>query len=223
MEVDWSIGEIVSAIERVGQTDNTLIVFTSDNGPWLSYGDHAGSTAGLREGKGTMWEGGYREPCVMTWPGTIPPNTSCDKLTSTIDLLPSFAKLVGADLPKQTIDGKPILDLMLGVHGAESPHESFAGYYSGGQLQVIRNERFKLVFPHRYRTLDGGDGGTDGTPVSYKNKHSGLELYDLDNDVYETTNVIANHPEVVKQLQGLAEIYREQFGDKLQKLSLIHI
>lgn len=217
MEVDWSIGEIVAAIERAGQIENTLIVFTSDNGPWLSYGDHAGNTAGLREGKGTMWEGGYREPCIMTWPGTIPPNTSCDKLASTIDLLPSVAKLVGAKLPKQTIDGKPILDLMLDTPGAKSPHESFAGYYGGGQLQIVRNERFKLVFPHRYRTLDGGVGGTDGMPVPYKNRQSDLELYDLDKDVNETNNVIAQYPGVVKQLQGRAEIYREQLGDQLQK------
>lgn len=217
MEVDWSIGEIMSAIKNVGQENNTLVVFTSDNGPWLAYGDHAGNTRGLREGKGTMWEGGYREPCVMHWPSVIPAGTTCDKLASTIDLLPTIAELAGADLPDQPIDGKSILDLMMGVANSVSPHASFAGYYQGGQLQIVRNERFKLVFPHRYRTLDGGDGGKDGMPVNYLNKQTKLELYDLDRDVNETTNVIDQYPEVVMELEVEAAKYRTLFGDTLRK------
>lgn len=217
MEVDWSIGQIMSAIERAGDDQNTLVIFTSDNGPWLAYGDHAGSTGGLREGKGTMWEGGYREPCVMHWPGVIPAGTTCDKLASTIDLLPTIARVAGADLPAQPIDGKSILDLMLDLPGAVSPHASFAGYYQGGQLQIVRNERFKLVFPHRYRTLDGGPGGAEGMPVVYKSKQTELELYDLDNDVNETTNVIDERPDVVQELQAEASRYRNMFGDTLLK------
>ncbi|TWU04000.1 sulfatase family protein [Neorhodopirellula pilleata] len=217
MEVDWSIGQIMSAIKNAGQEENTLVVFTSDNGPWLSYGDHAGSTRGLREGKGTMWEGGYREPCLMHWPGTIPAGTTCDKLASTIDLLPTIARLAGAELPERTIDGKPIVDLMLDVPGAVSPHTSFAGYYGGGQLQIVRNERFKLVFPHRYRTLNGRPGGTGGMPTDYSQQSSGFELYDLENDVSETTNVMDQYPDVVVELQAAAEQYRVQLGDSLQK------
>jgi arylsulfatase A len=218
MEVDWSVGEILSAIESIDQQKNTLVIFTSDNGPWLSYGNHAGSAAPLREGKGTQWEGGVREPTVMWWPETIPAGTTCETFCSTIDVLPTIVELTGGKAPERKIDGHSIVDLMLDVPGAKSPHESFVGYYGGGQLQTIRNERFKLVFPHAYRTLGDREPGKDGMPDGYAMTKSGLELYDLDADVSETTNVIEAHPEVVKQLQAAAEIYRQQLGDKLQKV-----
>ncbi|WP_184305349.1 sulfatase family protein [Aporhodopirellula rubra] len=219
MEVDWSVGEIFNAIKDSAHADNTLVIFTSDNGPWLSYGDHAGSVGDLREGKGTMWEGGCREPTVMHWPGRIPPGSSCDQLCSTIDILPTIAQLVGTPLPEKKIDGESIVDLMTGVPDAVSPHRSFVGYYGGGQLQTVRNEKFKLVFPHRYRTLAGESGGTDGMPSRYQMADAGLELYDLDNDPGETTNVIDSHPEVVSRLAAEAERYRETLGDKLRKRS----
>lgn len=218
MEVDWSVGEILSAIESIDQQKNTLVIFTSDNGPWLSYGNHAGSAAPLREGKGTQWEGGVREPTVMWWPETIPAGTTCETFCSTIDVLPTIVELTGGEAPERKIDGHSIVDLMLDVPGAKSPHESFVGYYGGGQLQTIRNERFKLVFPHAYRTLGDREPGKDGMPDGYAMTKSGLELYDLDADVSETTNVIEAHPEVVKQLQAAAEVYRQQLGDKLQKV-----
>lgn len=218
MEVDWSVGEILSAIESIDQQKNTLVIFTSDNGPWLSYGNHAGSAAPLREGKGTQWEGGVREPTVMWWPETIPAGTTCETFCSTIDVLPTIVELTGGKAPERKIDGHSIVDLMLDVPGAKSPHESFVGYYGGGQLQTIRNERFKLVFPHAYRTLGDREPGKDGMPDGYAMTKSGLELYDLDADVSETTNVIEAHPEVVKQLQAAAEVYRQQLGDKLQKV-----
>lgn len=218
MEVDWSVGEILSAIESIDQQKNTLVIFTSDNGPWLSYGNHAGSAAPLREGKGTQWEGGVREPTVMWWPETIPAGTTCETFCSTIDVLPTIVELTGGKAPERKIDGHSIVDLMLDVPGAKSPHESFVGYYGGGQLQTIRNERFKLVFPHAYRTLGDREPGKDGMPDGYAMTKSGLELYDLDADVSETANVIEAHPEVVKQLQAAAEVYRQQLGDKLQKV-----
>ncbi|MFG0266413.1 MAG: sulfatase [Rhodopirellula sp. JB055] len=218
MEIDWSVGQILSAIESIDQQKNTLVIFTSDNGPWLSYGNHAGSAGPLREGKGTQWEGGVREPTVMWWPDTIPAGTTCDTFCSTIDVLPTIVELTGGEAPEQKIDGHSILDLMLDVPDAKSPHESFVGYYGGGQLQTIRNERFKLVFPHAYRTLGDREAGKDGMPDGYAMTKSGLELYDLDADVSETTNVIEAHPEVAKQLQAAAEVYRQQLGDKLQKI-----
>ena len=94
MELDWSVGQIIEALERNGVGDNTLVLFTSDNGPWLNFGDHAGSAAPLREGKGTMFEGGYRVPCVMRWPARIPHGTACDELCSTMDLAPTMARLI---------------------------------------------------------------------------------------------------------------------------------
>ncbi|TWU49748.1 sulfatase family protein [Rubripirellula reticaptiva] len=215
MEVDWSVGEILNAIEDIGVERNTLVVFTSDNGPWLSYGTDSGKATPLREGKGTMFEGGYREPTIMWWKGKIPAGTTCDELGSTIDLLPTVAALIGADLPKHKIDGKDIRPLMFGEAGAVSPHNAFYGYYGGGQLQTIRNERFKLVFPHKYRTLKGHPGGFGGRPVAYTNVQAELALYDLDNDVSETTNVMDKFPAEVAKLQAAAEEAREDLGDKL--------
>jgi arylsulfatase A-like enzyme len=219
MEVDWSVGQIMDAVESIGQSENTLIVFTSDNGPWLSYGTHSGKATPLREGKGTMWEGGYREPTIMRWKGKIPAGTTCDKLSSTIDLLPTIAAMIGADLPKNRIDGNDIRPLLFGEEGAESPHDAFYCYYKGGELQAVRNERFKLMLPHKYRSLQGARGRDDGMPVAYKMLQAEYALYDLDNDVAETTDVKEKFPEVVKELNAAAERAREDLGDKLTKRS----
>lgn len=218
MEVDWSVGQILDAVEDIGAERNTLVVFTSDNGPWLSYGKHAGKATPLREGKGTMFEGGYREPTLMWWKGKIPAGSTCDQLCSSIDLLPTIAKLIDADLPDHKIDGKDIRPLIFGQEGAESPHDAFYCYYKGGELQAVRNDRFKLVFPHKYRTLKGHPGGFGGRPIPYQQDTVRvLTLFDLDADVSETTNVISQHPDVVRQLQAAAEVAREDLGDKLTK------
>jgi arylsulfatase A-like enzyme len=218
MEVDWSVGQVLQAIEDTGVERNTLVVFTSDNGPWLSYGTHAGKATPLREGKGTMWEGGYREPTLMWWKGTIPAGTTTDTFCSTIDLLPTVAALIGAELPNRKIDGHDIRPIMFGEENAESPHDAFACFYAGG-LQAIRNDRFKLVFPHKYRTLNGRPGGTGGIPVPYQTETAKQALYDLDNDVSETTDVSDRFPEVVATLEKAAKAYREELGDRLTKTS----
>jgi len=215
MEVDWSVGQILAALERHDLSDNTLVIFTSDNGPWLSYGDHAGSAAPLREGKGTMFEGGYRVPTLMRWPGTIPAGTSCDELASTIDILPTVARLIGAELPARKIDGLDIRPLMFATDGAHSPHDVFYCYYGNGQLQSVRDRRWKLHFPHSYRTLAGRTGGTGGLPVKYDHRDIGEELFDLRADVGETTNVAADHPDVVARLTALARAARADLGDTL--------
>ena len=217
MEVDWSVGQILSAIEDIGVEHNTLVIFTSDNGPWLSYGTHGGKATPLREGKGTMWEGGYREPTLMWWKGKIPAGTTCDQLASSIDVLPTVAKLIGAELPNHPIDGHDISPLLFGKDAAKSPHEAFACYYGGG-LRAVRNDRFKLVFPHQYRTLDGHPGGTAGLPVPYKSAKAAKALYDLDNDLSETTDVAAEFPEVVAELEAAAERYRKALGDNAKKI-----
>ncbi len=217
MEVDWSVGQILEAIKKNGLDEDTLVIFTADNGPWLSYGDRAGSAAPLREGKGTEFEGGIREPTVMRWPGKIPAGKTCDELASTIDILPTVAKLIGAKLPSHKIDGKDIRPLMFGEAGAKSPHAAFYCYYSGGQLHAVRDRQWKLHFPHAYRTLDGRQGGTGGRPVRYSQAKIGLELFDLKNDIGESKNVADKHPDVVKRLQKLAEQARDDLGDTLTK------
>ncbi len=217
MEVDWSVGKILQVLRDEELDEQTLVVFTSDNGPWLSYGDHAGSAGELREGKGTMWEGGYRVPTVMRWPSQIPASSTCDKLASSIDLLPTIAKLIGAPLPEHVIDGKDIGPLLRGEPAAESPHEAFYCYYGNNELQAVRDERWKLVLPHRYRTLSGRPGGTDGKPVQYDTADAPLALYDLQEDPGETTDVRAEHADVEASLMLQAERARNSLGDRLQK------
>jgi arylsulfatase A len=213
-EIDWSVGQILDTLERCEISDRTLVIFTSDNGPWLSYGEHAGSAGPLREGKGTAWEGGVRVPTIMQMPGTIPAGTVCDKLASTIDILPTIAHLIGAELPSLVIDGKNIAPLMVGE--SPSPHESIPYYYADGQLQAIRNERWKLVFPHQYRSIAGQMGRSDGNPIEYKNrKVETLELYDLDHDVSESINVIETNAEQTASLKVFADQWRMELGDSL--------
>ncbi|MCB9950375.1 MAG: sulfatase [Planctomycetaceae bacterium] len=215
MEVDWSVGEIVAALERHKVRENTLVIFTSDNGPWLSYGNHAGSAGPLREGKGTTWEGGVREPCVMSWPARIPAGTECNELTATIDLLPTITEIVGGKLPEHDIDGKSILPLLVGVDGAKTPHDSYL-YYWGNHLQAIRSGDWKLHFPHEYRSLTGTPG-IDGKPDGYTQAKTGLALYNLGDDVGEQNDVKDAHPEVVARLQELAEAARVELGDSATK------
>ncbi len=214
MEIDWSVGEILKTLKKFGLDENTLVIFTSDNGPWLNFGNHAGSVGPLREGKGTAWEGGVRVPCIMRWPGHIPEGKVCDKIAATIDILPTLAKIAGAPLPKKKIDGVNILPLMKGEENA-NPRDHFF-YYYGGELRAVRQGRWKLVFPHKYRSYEGVEPGNDGTPGRYNFKTCGLELYDLESDAGETKNVIAEHPGIVKKLQALAEKAREDLGDRLQ-------
>jgi len=214
-EVDWSVGQILAALDRHGLNERTLVIFTSDNGPWLVYGDHAGSAGPLREGKGTTWEGGVREPCVMRWTGKIPPGTTCSELAATIDILPTFAALAGVPVRSdRIIDGKDIRPLILGEAGAKCPHEAYY-YYWNKELQAVRSGPWKLHFPHSYRSVVEGKSGTKGKPAPSIERHTTLALYDLQHDVGESTNVATEHPEVVKRLQELAESAREDLGDTL--------
>ncbi|HLA38743.1 MAG TPA: sulfatase [Candidatus Glassbacteria bacterium] len=213
-EIDWSVGRIVETLKKLGLDQDTLVIFTSDNGPWLSYGDHAGSAGPLREGKGTMFEGGMREPCIMSWPGQVPTGRVCTELATTLDLFPTFAGLAGGSLPQHRIDGHDIWPLITGEPGAKSPWECWYCYYLGG-LIAVRTPEWKLVFPHSYRTLDGQPGGTGGLPVKYSQKDIGLSLYDMVNDYAETTDVSGSHPEVVEKLKAYGDRARADLGDRL--------
>jgi arylsulfatase A len=152
----------------------------------------------------------------MRWPGQIPPGTVCRELAATIDVLPTIARLTGADLPKLPIDGKDIWPLMSGEKGAKTPHEAYF-YYWDRHLQAVRSGKWKLHFPHEYRTLAGKSGGKDGKPVAYTQARTELVLYDLETDVGETTNVAEKNPEVVERLKRLAEKAREDLGDSATK------
>jgi arylsulfatase A-like enzyme len=216
MEIDWSVGEILKALKNHGLDEHTLVMFSSDNGPWLPYGDHAGSAGGLREGKGSTWEGGVREPFVARWPGKIPAGTVCREPAMTIDVLPTLAGLAGAALPDLPIDGKDIWPLLSGKPGAKSPHEAYY-FYWGRELQAVRAGKWKLHFPHEYRTLAGKPGGTDGKPVALTPAKTPLALFDLEADPGEKDNLADKNPDVVERLTKLADKAREDLGDAATK------
>jgi len=218
MEIDWSVGQILSTLKRLDLDEDTMVVFCSDNGPWLSYGDHAGSAQPLREGKGTSFDGGQREPTIAWWPGKIPAGSVCDEPASTMDILPTIAHLAGAKPPERKIDGKDIWPLMSGRSNAGSPHEALF-YYRGWALEAVRSGRWKLHFPHGYRTLAGRKGGTGGTPVKYEQGKIELALFDLENDIGERHNVADQHPEVVEKLKRLAGAMRRELGDSATKVT----
>ncbi len=212
-EIDWSVGQIVAALRDQGLESKTMVLFTSDNGPWLAYGNHAGSAGPLREGKGTAWEGGQREPTIVAWPGQIPAGSQSDVVAGTIDVLPTIARLAGAELPERKIDGGDLWPVLAGEPGAASPREAFF-YYWKKELHAVRSGPWKLHFPHEYRSLRD-EPGNDGQPGPYVQRKCGLELYNLDKDIGETTDVAYEHPDVVARLQRLADAKRVELGDSL--------
>jgi arylsulfatase len=207
-ELDWSMGEILKTLDELDLDENTLIVFVSDNGPWIEsdIGDHGGHADPLRGSKMKSWEGGPRVPFIVRWPGTIPAGKTSDAIVTTMDLLPTFADLAGESLPENlTIDGKDLMPLWTGKTD-QSPHDYYY-YYCYTDLQAIRDDRWKLVLPR------------SETPkwMNWWARHihavETLELYDLRADISETTNIAAEHPEVVERLLAQIEIAREELGD----------
>jgi len=152
----------------------------------------------------------------MRWPGKIPAGTTCKELAATIDVLPTMARLIGVQLPKdRVIDGRDIWPLMSGQPGATSPHEAYY-YYWGQELQAVRSGPWKLHLPHGYRS-PGEPAGHGGQPGPYVQKKIDLSLFNLETDLGETTDVAAQHPEIVKRLEALAERAREDLGDSRTK------
>lgn len=214
-ELDWSVGQILAALKHHGLDDNTLVIFTSDNGPWLAYGDHAGSALPFREGKGTTHEGGVREPFIARWPGRLPAGRVVDTPLMSIDLLPTIAGLANAPLPPLKIDGKPAWSVLTG-ESDQSPHEAYFFYYGNNELQGVRYQQWKLYFPHQYQSLQGQSGGTNGQPVGYQQARlPEIALYDVQRDPGETTNLAQQHPDVVARIQSLADTMRVDLGDSL--------
>ena len=219
MELDWSVGEIIKTLDKLGLSENTLVIFTSDNGPWLNYGNHAGSSGGLREGKGTTFEGGQRVPCLMHWKGVIPEGMVCNNLASGIDILPTLAEIAGAPLPGKKIDGASLLPLLMGEEGA-NPRETFLYYYRRNNLEAVRHGNWKLVFPHPGRTYAGFEPGNDGMPgrLIENFEHEG-GLYDLRRDPGEQYNMMEYYPEMAEHINKIADAAREDLGDDLTGFS----
>ena len=240
-ELDWSVGEIMAALRKHGLDERTLVVFTSDNGPFLSYGEHAGSAGPLREGKLTAFGGGVDVPCVMRWPARVPAGRVTDELVTTMDLYVSFARLSGAALPSAKIDGTDLTPFLLGEKGAKG-REAF-WFYSGEELQAVRVGDWKLHLPHEYLTVAAAPG-RGGKPSNWENmkpqaievsgirgiasRHGyrvekiGLALYDLKHDPGETRDVAGAHPEIVARLQTEVAKARADLGDSLTGVRATH-
>jgi arylsulfatase A-like enzyme/predicted neuraminidase len=219
-EIDWSVGEILKALDEHKLAENTIVMFTCDNGPWLSYGNHAGTAGKLREGKGTVWEGGVRVPFVARWPGKFGPDSECHIPAMTIDILPTVAKYIGAELPKRPIDGHDISLMMETTPDCDAVCDAYYFYYGTNELQAVLSPkgRWKLILPHTYRTMDGQPPGKDGTPGRYRPvKIDAPQLYSMTTDPGEATDVAARNPEVVKRMLALAEKARDDMGDALTK------
>ncbi len=218
MEIDWSVEQIIKALKKNGLEENTIVIFTSDNGPWLSYGNHAGSALPLREGKGTAWEGGQREPFIIKYPAKLKAGQVINTPIMAIDILPTIAEVTNAELPMKIIDGKSVWRVLTG-ESIESPQEAYFFYYRVNELFGVRYGKWKLYFPHRYRTMDGQEPGKDGQPGEYRMVDlEEIELYDLSNDIGETNNVADANPEVVAKIKVLANDIRSRLGDSLLEL-----
>jgi len=210
-EIDDSTGRVLDALKELNIDDRTLVIYTSDNGPWLAKGEHGGSAGPLRGGKGGTYEGGFRVPCIMRFPGTIPPGAVCREMSTQMDFLPTFARFAGATA-SSAIDGKDITDLVTNKPGAKTPHESFF-YYSGNRLHAVRSGQWKLKVPTTF-----GEEFAGYLKIENAETEVPRALYDLANDPAEQKSVISDHPEVAKRLQAMIESAREDLGDSRRDL-----
>ena len=209
MEIDWSVGKIMESLKSNGLEDNTMVIFTSDNGPWISYGDHAGKTP-FREAKATSFDGGKRSACIIKYPGVIKAGSISDKTFCSIDILPTIARLTGAKLPKYPIDGKNVLDIISGQQDAVNPHEYYALSVSKRLQAVISGDgKWKLHLPHSYPTTI--KPGREGKPGRQNQSYINLSLFEMNTDPFETTDVKDKYPKITEKLHELAKKHRQQF------------
>ncbi|MBN1479030.1 arylsulfatase [candidate division KSB1 bacterium] len=209
MEIDWSVGEIMHALKENGLEDNTLVFFSSDNGPWISYGNHAGVTP-FREAKGTSFDGGTRSACFIKYPKKIKGNTTSEAAFCTIDILPTLCSLASAELPDNEIDGFNVWDLIVGSPDAVNPHDYYA-FSTGSSFEAVMSGdgHWKLHLPHHYRTLLWP--GHDGQAGKYEQKDIEAALFDMRHDPYEQNNVIDQFPEIAAELQEFAAAHQAKF------------
>lgn len=212
MEIDWSIGEIYRALDENGIAGNTLVIYTSDNGPWLQMGNHGGSADPLALGKGNTFDGGQRVFCLMTWPRVIPPGSVCSEAVAAIDFLPTFAHVAGGKLPGNRIDGLNIYPLLAAGGNVVSPHEAVY-FYGGGAPHAIRAGKWKYHTEHPFwQTIIPGKDGFRGAARKYATPPA---LYNLAGDAGEQDNLIEEYPEIAERLrQMLFDFDRELKANK---------
>lgn len=213
MELDWSVGQINQAIKDNGLEENTLFIFIgSDNGPWLSYGDHAGITQ-FREGKGTSFDGGVRNPCIIKYPEAVAADKVSHRTFASIDLMPTICELTSTPLPENEIDGENVWPLIIGDPQAENPHRYYA-FSNGSQFQAVMSGDglWKLHLPHAYRSV--AEGGLGGMPGKYANLQLDTALYDMLHDPFERSNLLHKKPEIAAELLEMAREHKTKFYDQ---------
>ncbi|TXF90081.1 sulfatase [Neolewinella aurantiaca] len=214
-EIDGSVGTIIAELKRLNLDENTLVVFTSDNGPWLTYGNQAGSAGPFREGKGTTFEGGMRVPMIARWPAKIDAGNISHRTASLMDILPTFAALSAAELPVAKIDGQDISALFTDFrHPAYAPDKEPFCYYRSGKIEAVRLGKWKLHIPHSFRFVD--EVGDDGIRGGYAYTTTGLELYDLHGDPAEKYNVAEKFPEKADELERLIGKLQEEMNAEIR-------
>jgi arylsulfatase A-like enzyme len=216
-EIDESVGQVLAALRRLGLDRKTLVIFTSDNGPWQLYGDHAGAAGPFSGAKASALEGGVRVPFLIRWPGHVPPGRTSAEPLMTIDLLPTLARLAGASLPVRPIDGRDVWPILSGAPGATNPHTAYGFWYNQNELQAVRSGPWKLILPHRailFPEARRGNGGKRGTS---EQRQLDLALYHVASDPGETRNLAATHPEELGRLLSYAEEFRQELGDSLTR------
>ena len=217
-EIDDAIGKILQSLHEQGLEENTLVIFTSDNGPWLGFGNQAGSSGGFREGKGTSYEGGQRVPCIIKWKGIIPQNKICNQLVAGIDILPTIADICNLKLPANKIDGISFSSILKG-NMKLSTRKNFAYYYRRNSLEAVRRDNWKLVFAHPSRSNLNQLPGNNGFPGNIpENINMPYALYDLRRDPSEAYDVKEMYPEIVSELNDFAKTVRTDLGDDLQNV-----
>jgi arylsulfatase len=214
MELDWSLGQIMKTLDETGLAKNTILIVASDNGPWLNYGNHAGSSGGFREGKATTFEGGTRVPLIMRWPGKIEAGGVNSHLMTNMDILPTVVSAAGAGLPANRIDGLNFLPSLVAGNGA-GPRETFYYYFNKNSLEAVRYKNWKLVLPHTAGAYTAALHGKNGTGGEIPKRDVPMGLYDLAHDPGEAYDVQALYPEMVQQLMKVADEAREDLGDDL--------
>jgi arylsulfatase A-like enzyme len=205
--LDWSVGRVFDTLKEAGVDDDTLVVYTSDNGPWLYIGENGGSAFPLRGGKGTTFEGGMRIPFIARWPGHVPAGATCKEPLSHLDLLPTIVALTGAKLPDRKIDGADISPILLGQPGAKNPHEAVF-FYANGSLNAVRAGRWK------YKDETTLQDETEYGKYEQPEAKIPPALYDLELDPTEQKNVANNHPDIVERMKKLLQAERQELGDR---------
>lgn len=198
-EIDWSVGQIMDALKANGLEENTLVVFTSDNGPWLAMGEEGGSALPLRNGKGSTFEGGLRVPCIVKMPDRVPAGSVSHEIATAMDLLPTFAAMAGAT-PSAELDGKDISELLADPK-VQTPHETFLYYHKAGFLSAIRMGDWKLIFERPV-----AEGNKQFEQVNYPWSGMKPELYNLKDDMAESYNLASKFPERVQLMCERAKI-----------------